>query len=124
MMAGRIADETDLRRADPDFADARVSQEFDFLNALPEVVECGLAIFQQRAAVDGRFNAARTAIQQAHAERVLQIRDHLRDGRLRNSEEGGRLGHAAGLINRKQHVEIAQPDPPSDPGLPIDRLGH
>src|ERR1700726_1405273 len=58
------------------------------------------------------------SLKETHAEGVLQLADRARDDRVRDGEFIRRLRHAPGLCDRKQNVQIAQFDPPSDPIVP------
>ena len=58
------------------------------------------------------------SIQETHPEGVLQIADRARDDRVGDGKFIRRLRHAPGLRHRKQNVQIAQFDPPSDPIVP------
>ena len=62
------------------------------LIALPQFVECRTTAREQRAAVDRRLDAASAAIEKPHAERMLEIGNHLRHGRLGYAELRGCLG--------------------------------
>src|SRR5262249_47558439 len=94
--------------ADTDLARRRVGKELDVLHALAQVVEDGDAAFLQGETIERRRNAAPAAIDQPHAERVLQLGDRLRYGRLRDIEPARRLAHAAGVDQRGEDVEVAQ----------------
>ena len=62
-------------RADPDLADRRIGQELDVLHRLAQVIEHGHAAVEQSATVLRRFGALTAAIEQPHADRVLEVRD-------------------------------------------------
>jgi hypothetical protein len=53
---------------------------------------------------------------------MLERCDRLRDGGLRHAEMVAGLGHAAVLGDGEQDVQIAQPDPPADPTVPVGGL--
>ena len=69
---------------------------------------------EQRAAVLGRLDTLRIAVEKAHADRVFQVRDRSGNGGLSGVQERGRLAHAAGLHHGHQHVEVVQLHPTSD----------
>src|SRR5262249_26613620 len=93
-------------------------------DALLELVENDGPALEQGAAVDRRLDTLRIAVKQAHAEGMLQIGDHLGDGRLRNAEMCRRLGHAAALHDGEEHVEIAQPETAANLAFPVDLSCH
>src|SRR5215470_17501383 len=74
--------------------------------------------------VDRRFNATCGAINKLDVQRVLEIGDHLRHGRLRHPELCGRLGEAARLNDFEQHAQVAQAQPTSDPIVPVSDFRH
>jgi hypothetical protein len=57
------------------------------------------AAFEERIAVDRRFDAPGAAIEKPHAKRVLEIGDHLGNRGVGHAELSRRLGHAAALNN-------------------------
>jgi len=101
-------------------APGRVGQGVNLSYPLPQIIERHLAVFEQRAAIEGWFNAARAAIQKAHPNAGLQIGNRLRHNRLRNPELGGRFDHAARLNDGGQYVQIPQANPPANAALPVD----
>ena len=72
------------------------------------------AALEQRATVLGRLDALGVAVEQPHAERLLQICDRSRNGGLGGVQELRRLSHAAGLHHRHQDVQVLQLHPASD----------
>ena len=60
---------------DPYFPSRRVGEKLDILESLAQVIEHGHAAIEQRATVLGRYDALPVAVQQAHAERMFQVRD-------------------------------------------------
>ena len=55
-------------------AGRRVDQELYVLNGLAKLIEHGRSSIQQRAPVFGVLNPLAMTIEQAHAERALQVR--------------------------------------------------
>ncbi len=96
----------------------------DVPDALLQFVEHCNASFEQRVAIHGRLDPLRGSIEQPHAERMLEVGDHFRHGGLGNSELHRRLGHAAVLNDHVKHVQVAQPEPPTDLALPVDLPWH
>jgi hypothetical protein len=113
-----------FRASDPDFAKFRIGQALDILDARAQFVERDLAAPHQRGAIDRELDAARSAIEHGRVERVLERGDRLGDRGLRHAEARAGLGHAAVLHDRKQDVQVPQPDAPADPAVPIDGLSH
>ena len=83
-MAGSSPRKHWLGSADPQFASSRVGKKFDLIHALSNVVKYGLRPFEQRAPVEGGFDALRGAVEQANAERVLHFGHGFRHCRLRD----------------------------------------
>src|SRR5262249_15176070 len=110
--------------SDADFARARISEELDVANALLELVERDRAALEQGTAIHGRLDALGAAVEQPHAQRMLEVGDDLRNGGLRHPELCGRLGHAAALHDREEDMQVAQPQPTADLALPIDFSWH
>jgi hypothetical protein len=54
------------------------------------------------------------AVEQAHAERMLQVRDRSRYSRLTGVEVLRRLAHAAGLHHGHEDVQVLQLHPAAD----------
>ena len=69
--------------SDPHFPSRRVGEKLDVLHALAQVVEYGRSAIEQRATVLGRLDPLAVAVEQAHAERMLQFRDRSRNVGLR-----------------------------------------
>ena len=75
---------------------------------MPEFIEDGDASLDERAAIRRRLDAARPAIEERYAERVLHIGDCPRDGGLGNCKLCGGLRHASGLRHSKKNVQLMQ----------------
>jgi hypothetical protein len=102
----------------------RISQKFDVSDALPEFIEYHRAAPDQGVTVHRGPNALCAAIKQPHTERRLKVANCLGDRGLSDFQMCGRFGHAARLHNREEHVQITQPQAPTDLALPIDGSGH
>ena len=70
------------------------------------------------AAIGGRLDALRCAVEETHAERMLEVGDGLRDDRLRDGEPLRRLGHAPRLGDSEKDVQVAQLNASADPVAP------
>src|SRR5205807_7310148 len=68
--------------SDPHVPNRGVGEKFDVPHALAQVVEYGHSAIEQRAAVLGRLDPLAVAVQQPHAERMLQFADRSRNVRL------------------------------------------
>src|SRR5262249_39215443 len=90
------------------------AQELDVLHRLPQIVEDGGAAIKQGATIVRRLDALPAAVKQAHADRMLQLRDRARNGRLRGVQKRSRLAHAAGLRDAHQNMQVVQLHPPPD----------
>ena len=64
------------------------------------------------------------AIELPHAERLLEIGDHLGNRGVGNTEVSRRLGHAAALNDGAEHVQVPQFQPAADLTLPVDLPQH
>ena len=93
-------------------------EEFDVLDALPQLIEGGMAATEHGAPILGELDAARIALQQTHAEGVLQFADRARDDGMGDGELARRLRHAPALRHREQDMQVAQLDPAPDPIVP------
>jgi len=113
-----------LGTANSQFPDLRIGQEFDGANALLQFVERGQAALKHLATVDGGLDPSRTAIEQSHADRALEIGDDLRHRRLRDPKVLCGLRHAAALRDRHEYVQVPQLETPPDLAFPIDLVGH
>jgi hypothetical protein len=107
-MTARTGPDDRLRAADTQFARRRIGEKFDVPDPLPELVEHGEAAPDDRLAVLRRLDAPGAALEQPHAERMLEIGDRARDCRLRGAETLRRLRHAAGLDHRHEHAHVVQ----------------
>src|SRR5260370_40898635 len=107
--------------SDAQFPGRGVGQELDVLYALPQLIEDRTAAGEERAAIHGRLDALWASIEEAHPERVLQIRDCLRHYRVRDGEMIGCFRNAAVLNHREQDMEVAQLKPAADAVRPFHR---
>src|SRR5262245_62996910 len=80
--------------------------------------EHGRAAMDEGAAIGGRLDALRCAVEETHAERMLEVGDGLRDDRLRDGKPLRRLGHAPRLGDSEKDVQVAQLDASTDPVAP------
>src|SRR5262249_2028389 len=114
--------------SDAKLAGGGIGEKLDILDALAELVEHGDAAPDDGVAVLRRLDAPRAALEQAHAERMLEVGGRPRDGRLRRAEALRRLGHAAGLDHGHQHAHVVQLEAALDAidlghgGIPISDL--
>src|SRR5882762_6214391 len=99
---------------DPHFPRRRVGEKLDVFDALAQVIEYGHPAIEQRATVRGRLDALAVAVEQAHAERILQLRDRSRNVGLGCIEALRRLPHGAGLHHGHEDVQVLQLHPASD----------
>jgi hypothetical protein len=88
--------------------------ELDLVHARPQIVEDRDAALEQGAAVGGRLDALRAAVEQAHAEHAFEIGYHFRHHRLGDREALGGLRHAAPFRDRHHHLQVLQLDPVTD----------
>ena len=93
---------------------ARVVKKFDVLQGLAQVIEHGCSAFKKCATVIGRRDPSGTAVEQGHANGLLQISNRSGNGGLRRVEECGGFVHAAGLNDRHQDMKVVQFHPASD----------
>ena len=113
-----------LRAADPQLAGAGIGDVLDVPDALPQLVEGGPAAPQQGFAIGSGNDTLRAAIEQPHAERMLQGGDRFRDRRSRDAELGAGPRHAAVLDHGEEDEQVAQPQSAADLLFPRDRPGH
>src|SRR5262249_48319574 len=113
-----------LAAADPHLAGRRIGKMLDFLDALPQVIEHGAAPLQQRGAIACGLDSLRGAIEETHTDRVFQIGNCLGYGRLGNRQLYGSFPHAALAQDGHEHVQVAQPEPPANPRLPLGGFAH
>src|SRR5258708_7018358 len=106
------------------FPYSRIGQEFDVPDALLQLIENRNTAFEQCAAVDRRLDALGAAIEKPHAEGMFEGGDHLGNSGLRNAEVLRRLGHAAALNHRREHMQVSQSQPAADLTLPVDLSQH
>ena len=108
----------------PDLARCRIGQKLDFPNPLFQFIKRRLATPHQCLAVGGRNDSLRASIQEAHAQRMLQVGDDFRDGRCGHVELGSGLSHAALPHHREKHEEVTQPQATADLMFPLDDARH
>ena len=101
------------------FARRRIGKELDVLDALPQFVECRKTATDEGAPVSRRFDSLRAAVEQRNANCMLKLGNRLRHDRHRDGKLAGRLGHAAGLHDGLEYVEIPQLDAAADPVCPL-----
>ena len=89
------------------------------LNSLPQLVQCHGPAPEQGAPVSRRLDPFWTAVKQRDANRVFELGDRLRDHRNRDGELARRLGHAAGLRDCMQYMQVPQLDAPADTVRPL-----
>src|SRR5690242_4750904 len=75
-----------ISRSDSQFTCGWIGEVLDVLYALPQFIEYHSASFNKGMAVGRWLNASPGAINQAHAQRMLEVGDRLRDRRLRHVE--------------------------------------
>src|SRR5262249_7349115 len=100
--------------SNPHLSSRRVGEKLDVLHALAQVIEYGRSAIEQRATVLRRLDPLAVAVEQAHAEGMLQFRDRSRNRRLGAVEAFRRLPHAASLHHGHEDVEVLQLQPASD----------
>src|SRR5262245_12997971 len=103
-----------MAASNPHFPSGRIGGKLDLLHALAQVVEYSHSTIQQCTTVLRRLDALAVAIEQAHAEGMLQFPDRSRNSRLSNIKALGRLPHAAGLHDGHEDVQVLQLQPASD----------
>ena len=114
-----------MAASDPHFPSSRVGEKLDVLHALAQLIEDGGPAIEQRATVLGRLDPLAVAVEQAHAERMLQFRDRSAKWWAGWCSGVRRLPHAAGLHDGHQDVQVLQLHPASDaiaqlhPGTPL-----
>jgi hypothetical protein len=101
-----------------------IGQELDVPDSLLQLIEGGLASHEQRATVGRRLNTTRAAIEQSHADSVLELGNDARDSRLRDSQLRRSLGHAAESHDAHEYVQMAQLEAAADLPFPIDFPCH
>ena len=106
------------------FAQRRIGQILDVLDALLQLVEHDESAFEQRVTVPSRLDALRASVKKSHSELVLKIGDNFRHSRGGNSQLCGGLGHAAKLRDSEKHVQIPQSQPAADLTVPVDFSEH
>ena len=85
------------------FTGGRLRQEFDFLDTLAQFIEGGDAALEERASIRcGALTTVPGSIEEANAQRMLELGDRLGYHRLRDREVPRRPCHASPLHHRKQ----------------------
>ena len=110
-----------LAASDAQFTRCRIAEEFDVLDALSELIEDRKPALDNRLAILRRADSARTAIEEADTERVFQIGNRSRNGRLRSCKAFRRLVHAARLHHGHEDAHIVQLQAPFDAIDPVHR---
>jgi hypothetical protein len=100
--------------ADPQLARRRIRHELDLVHARSEIVENGDAALEQGAAIRGRLDALRAAVEQAHGEHAFEVGYHLGNDRLRDREMLGRLRHAAPFRDGHDDLQVLKLDAVAD----------
>ena len=80
------------RISDRQLACRGIGQELDIPDALPQFIECRPAAREQSARVERWLDPARAAIEELHAQRMLQVGDDLRHSGMGNTEMRGSPG--------------------------------
>ena len=111
-------------RADPQFPDGRVGQEFDVPNALSQLIEGREAAPKQRVPVHSGLDTPRASVKKFHADCVFEIGNNLRHCWSRNAQLRCSFGHAANLRDGEEHVQIAKSQAAANLALPVDLLPH
>ena len=86
-----------------------IGKPLDIPDPLLEFVERGRPASQQRMTITGRNHALGLTVKQLDAERMFEIGDNGRYGRLRHAKLRRGLGHAAPLHHGEEQVQVAQP---------------
>jgi hypothetical protein len=81
---------------------------------LAQVIEHSRSTIEQSATVLGRLDPPGRAVDQTHANGVLQFGNRSGDGGLPGVQERCRLIHAASLHNSHEDVQVVQLHPASD----------
>src|SRR5262249_32215619 len=100
-------------------AGCRISEKLDVLDALAQLVERGKPALEQGLAIGRRLDPLAAAIEQADAERTLQVSDRLRYDRVRDRQAFGGSRHAAGLNDGEQDIDVPQFEAATDAVLPL-----
>jgi hypothetical protein len=131
MVPGEPMDDQRKRRGgdrlvahDAQLADRRVREEFDVSDTLLELVKRNLAALEQSRGVHGGLHALRASVEQLDPERMLEIRNHLGNGRRGHVELRRGSRHAAAFRDGEEHVQVAQLEPPAQLPLPVDLPSH
>ena len=111
------------RTSNPHFTHWPGGQVLDVLDALLQLIEDRARACEQRISVHGRLDAARAAVEKSRAQLVFEIGNHLRHGRLGNSQLCGGLGHAPVLDDCEKHVQIPQSQTAADLTVGIEFSG-
>ncbi len=113
-----------IRTPDAQFAGHRIGQKLDFPHALSQISDRHLSVLQQHRAVGCRLDAPAATVEESHAERGFKRRNRIGNCGLGHVQLHGGLRHAAVLDDGQQDMQVAQPHPPADPGIPVRWLFH
>src|SRR5262249_5186023 len=102
------------RGPDCQIASRWVSKEPNILDTLLELVEHDGSAPQKRTAKRCWLDTLGTAIEKPNAERVLEVGNRPRNGRLGSRKKLRSLAHAASFNDGHQNTEIVQTDPAFD----------
>jgi hypothetical protein len=89
-----------FRASNSHLSDARIGQEIDLLDALPEFVERDVAVLEQSMCVDRGLDASGAAVKQTYPKHILQAGNRFRYRRLGHPEVTRPFGHTAPLYYR------------------------
>src|SRR5262245_47843532 len=84
-----------IHGTDSNFTGGRVGKKLDLLDALPQFIESGEPVLENRTTIERWLDALPAALEQAYTECMLQIGDGLGHDWMRNCEALGSLRHAA-----------------------------
>jgi hypothetical protein len=108
-----------LRAPDSQLAAVWIGKKLDLFDALSQLIEDSQAALQESATIDCRLHALRRAIEEPHAQRVLEIGDGLGDDGTRDGKPLGRLRHVPLLGHSEEHVQISRFEPTADAIRPL-----
>src|SRR5262249_3616346 len=113
-----------LHAADPQFARGWISEELDFPYALPQLVEYRGPACQERVTIPCGFNSLGAPVEEPDSERGFEVADRLGDRGLSDPEFLCRLRHAPRMYHRKEDMQVAQAEAPTDASIPFYACGH
>src|ERR1041384_6730692 len=113
-----------FRTSDYDLAPGWIGNELDIANALSQFIERSPATYGERLSIRRRNHPFWRAVQKPNAKRVLEVGNHLRHRWCGNPEPRGSLGHATEIQHSKEHMEIAESQPPANLAFPINPWRH